>query len=191
MAEIDAWALVVAAVVGGIAVDAATRLLARAHPPSYFGISELIRGFDRAVSIRGFAARLGIPFACGAAAGFLAGVPAGTGAGIIGALLVVWPPLTHDHLLPDAAQDRKTEVRLAYVLYVVSYAALGTAGAALATYAAVVIGLGPIGRWLAATEVPTSTDVFTGLATGIAALILGAAGSYAARRLTKSIRDPE
>ena len=37
-------------------------------------------------------------------------------------------------------------MRLAYVLYAVSYAALGTAGAALATHAAAAIRIGPIGR---------------------------------------------
>ena len=163
MAETGAWTLVAAALAGGVADDAATRVLARVHPPSYFGLNELIRGFDRAISIRGFAVRLGIPFACGSAAGLLAGVPAGAGAGFLGALLVVWPPLTHDHLLPYTAQDRKTEVRVAYVLYAFSYAAIGMAGASLATYVAAAIGLGPVGRWLAATEVPASTDVLTGL----------------------------
>ena len=187
MTETGAWTLVAVVLAGGVAVDAATRVLARAHPPSYFGLTELIRGLDRAVSIRGFAARLGIPFACGAAAGLLAGVPAGMGAGILGALLVVWPPLMYDHLLPYAAQDRKTEVRVAYVLYAVSYAALGTAGAALATYAAAAIGLGPVGRWIAATEVPSSTELLAGVIGGLVGPLL----LYATRKLTGRFRDPE
>ena len=185
MAETDAWILVVTVLAGAVAVDMATRVLARAHPPSYFGMNELIQGFGRAISIRGFVVRLGIPFACGAMAGLLAGVPAGASVGFLGALLVVWPPLIHDHLLPYAAQDRKTAVRVAYTLYAISYAAIGTAGASLATYAAAAIGIGPVGRWLAATEVPASTDILTGLVV----LVLGSTMLYVFQKINERFRD--
>ena len=179
MSDLEAWVMVATVVAGGVAVDAMTRMLARVHPPSYFGLSELIQGFGRTISWLGFAVRLGIPLAVGAAAGLLAGVAAGAGAGFFGALLVAWPPLVHDHLLPDGAQDRKAEVRVLYVLYAISYAALGAAGALLATSTAAAVGLGPVGRWLAATEVPSSTDILT----EVVLLAVGFSLAFIARKL--------
>lgn len=125
-----AWLLLTVAG-GGVLVEGVTKLLARVHPPSYFGVSELIRGFSRDISWYGLLVRLAIPFACGAVVGFLNPEyrgTAGAGAAALGALLVIWPPMVHEDLLPYGAMERQTEVRIVYVLYFVSYLLLGLAG---------------------------------------------------------------
>lgn len=187
---IDAIRLIATVLIGGLAVELATRLLARVHPESYFGMSELIRGLDRDLSWRGFAVRLAIPFAAGACAGLLnpeARAAAGAAAAGLGALLAVWPPLIHDHLLPDGAWDRRSEVRVVYVFYVIAYLLLGLAGGALAGRAMEEFGPTGIARWFAEAEIPSLAEIITSVIAGlIGALILGVVRSLAKRLKDRS-----
>lgn len=163
---LDAIRLILSVLIGAIAVEMATRTLARVHPESYFGISELIGGLDRNLSWRGFGLRLLLPFFAGAVVGLLnpeARATAGAAAAGLGALLAVWPPLIHDHLLPDSVWDRKNEVRVVYVLYLIAYLLLGLAGGALAGLAMEQWGPSGIARWFAEVEIPTATQVLAGV----------------------------
>ena len=95
MTETGAWTPVAAASAGGVAVDAA-RGCWPARTAHLLRAERADPGLrPRCLDTR-FRSQTGNSVPCGAAAGFLAGVPAGTGAGTLGALLVVWPPLTHD-----------------------------------------------------------------------------------------------
>ena len=187
---IDAIRLIVTVLVGGLAVELATRLLARVHPESYFGVSELIRGLDRELSWRGFAVRLAIPFTAGACVGLLnpeSRGAAGAAAATLGALLAVWPSLIHDHLLPHGAWDRKSEVRVVYVFYVIAYLLLGLAGGAVAGRAMEEFGPSGIARWFAEAEIPSLAEIITSVIAGlIGALILGIARSLAKRLKDRS-----
>lgn len=183
------WLLVTVALVA-VALERSTALLARVHPPSYFGMSEVIRGFDRDISRLGFILRPAMPFAAGAGAGLLnpdSAAAAGAAAAGLGAALAVWPALVHDHLLPHTAWDRRTEVRVVYVLYVASFVLIGLAGGLLVSRAAGSIELGPIGRWFAATEVPTSTDIVTDLVV----MVVGLALLALARQITRRFRGDD
>lgn len=163
---IDAIRLIVTVLIGGLTVELATRTLARIHPESYFGMSELIRGLDRELSWRGFAVRLAIPFVAGACVGLLnpeARVAAGAAATSLGALLAVWPPLIHDHLLPHEAWSRKNEVRIIYVLYVSAYLLLGLAGGLLAGLAMEQLAPSGIAQWFIEADVPTLTQILAGV----------------------------
>lgn len=165
------------AVAGGLGIELATRFLARVHPYSYFGISELIGGLGRDLSWCGFTVRLAIPFIFGALVGLLnpeTGGAAGAAAGAVGALVAVWPPLVHDHLLPDNAWDRKNEVRVVYILYIISYLLLGLAGGALAGLAAVEFAPTAIANWFGEVQVPALTNILASLVAGVVgAALLG------------------
>lgn len=154
-------------VAGGLLVELGTRLLARVHPSSYFGMSELfVAGLGRDLSWRGFVVRLAIPFFFGALVSLLnpgAGSSAGAAAGGLGALLAVWPPLVYDHLLPRTAWGREKEIRVVYVLYIISYLLLGLAGGGLAGLAAAEFAPTAVADWFAGVEVPTSTTILGGL----------------------------
>lgn len=163
---IDAIRLIVTVLVGGLAVELATRLLARVHPESYFGISDLIRGLGRDLSWRGFAARLAIPFVAGACVGLLnpeARAAAGAATASLGALLAVWPPLIHDHLLPNGAWGRKSEARVVYVLYISAYLLLGLIGGSLAGLAMEQLAPSGIAQWFIEADVPTLTQILAGV----------------------------
>ena len=184
----EAWWLLVTVAACGVAVELATRALARVHPPSYFGISELIRGFNRDTSPFGFVVRLALPFVAGALAGLLNpedSAAAGAAASGFGALLTVWPPLVHDHLLPDAAWGRKTEVRVIYVLYFAAFVLLGLAGGTLGGYGAEFVP-GPVANWLSMTEVPSSTQVLGSVMGGI----VGSVALGVVWRLLSRFRHP-
>lgn len=167
---IDAIRLIAAVLIGALAVAVATRVSARVHPSSYFGLSELITGLDRPLSWRGFALRLAIPFVAGAIVGLLnpeARAAAGAAAAGLAALLVVWSPLQYDHLLPYEVQDRQREVRILYVLYLISHISLGLAGGALAGLAVEQLAPSNIAQWFADAEIPTSTQILGGAIGGI------------------------
>ena len=148
----------------------------------------MIRGFDRDISLFGFAVRLALPFVAGVVAGLLnpeASSSAGAAAAGLGALVAVWPPLVNDDLRPPAAWGRETEVQVVYVLYVAAFVLLGLAGGSLASYAAAAFAPSPVSDWLAATEVPSSTSILTGLVL----IPLGSAILYAVRLLVGRISN--
>lgn len=175
---LDAIRLILSVLIGAIAVEMATRTLARVHPESYFGISELIRGLDRELSWRGFAVRLAIPFLAGAVVGVLnpeARGAAGAAAASLGALLAVWPPLVHDELLPAGMWGRKSEVRVVYILYWIAYLLLGLAGGTLAGLAVEQLGPSGVARWFAEAQIPTLTQILAGVIAaplGVGVLVL-------------------
>lgn len=182
---LDVIRLLGTVVVGGLVIEVATRVLARVHPPSYFGLSEVIRGFDRDLSMLGFAVRLSIPFLCGAIVGLLnpeaPGVAGGVAA-LLGALLVIWPPLVHDHLIPYGASERKAEVRIVYVLYVSSFLLLGLGGGAIAGFAAEMIAPSDIARWFQEIDLPAWAQILMCLFGGtFGAALLGGAKRMATR----------
>ena len=184
---LDAIRLILSVIIGGLAVDLSIRLLARVHPSSYFGLSELIRGLDRRLSWRGFALRLAIPLIFGAIVGSLnpeARGAAGAASAAVGALLVVWPPLIYDHLLPDGTWRYKNEVRLIYVLYFCAYLLLGFAGGSLAGRAIEEFAPSSIARWFAEAEIPTSTEVLGGLL----AWAVGTLALYIVRRFAERVK---
>lgn len=163
---IDAVRLIATVLIGALVVAVATRISARVHPSSYFGISELISGLDRPLSWRGFSLRLAVPLVAGAIVGLLnpeARAAAGAASAGLAALLVVWSPLQYDHLLPYAVQDRQREVRVIYVLYLITHILLGLAGGSLAGLAMEQLAPSNIARWFAAAEIPTLTQILSGV----------------------------
>lgn len=161
---IDAIRLIVTVLVGALAVAVATRVSARIHPSSYFGMSELISGLDRPLSWRGFALRLAVPFVAGAVVGLLnpeARGAAGAASAGLAALLVVWSPLLYEDMLPHAVQGRQREVRVIYALYLIAHVLLGLAGGSLAGFAMEHLAPSSIARWFAAAEIPTLTQILS------------------------------
>lgn len=163
---VDAVRLIATVLIGALVVAVATRVSARIHPSSYFGVSELISGFDRPLSWRSFFLRLAVPFVAGAIVGLFnpeARAAAGAASAGLAALLVVWSPLQYDHLLPYAVQDRQREVRVIYVLYLISHVLLGLAGGSLAGFAMEELAPSGIARWFAAAEIPPLTQILNGV----------------------------
>lgn len=167
---IDAIRLILSVVLGGLAVEASVRLLARIHPQLYFSMADLLHGLGRVHPWRGLTIRLIIPFAAGAIVGLLnpeaRGVAGAASAGL-GALFTIWLPLIYDNLLPFTAYARKTEVRILYVLYLIAHLSLGFAGGSLAGLIMEEFGPSSIAQWFADAEIPASTEIVGGVISGI------------------------
>jgi len=153
----DAIRLLLSVVVGAMAVDVANKTIARIHPPSCFSMHELVGGLEREISPIGFAIRHAIPFVVGVLVGLLnpgISAVAGAGAAALGALLIVWPPIMHKHLLPVPALARPNEVRFIYALFVCASLLLGLAGGALGGLIFSELAPGAVGRWFAEGSLP-------------------------------------
>lgn len=184
---LDAIRLIMTVLAGGLAIELSIRVLARVHPESYFGLSELIRGLDRDLSWRGFILRLVIPLVAGAVVGLLnpeARIAAGAASAGLGALLVIWPPLIHDHLLPHGTHQHKNAVRVIYVLYLIAFLLLGLVGGAVAGLAMEKLGPSGIAQWFAEAEVPTLTQILA----GVIAMPLGTGALLAVKWLVVQLR---
>lgn len=167
---IDAVRLIATVLIGALAVAVATRVSARVHPSSYFGMSELISGLDRPLSWRSFALRLAIPFVAGAVVGLFnpeARAAAGAASAGLAALLVIWSPLLYDHMLPYAVQDRQREVRVIYALYLIAHVLLGLAGGSLAGLAMEQLAPSGIAQWFKDADIPTLTPILESVIGGL------------------------
>lgn len=187
---IDAVRLIATVLIGALVVAVATRVSARVHPSSYFGMSELISGLDRPLSWRGFALRLAVPLVAGAVVGLFnpeARAAAGAASAGLAALLVIWSPLLYDYMLPYAVQDRQREVRIIYVLYLIAHVLLGLAGGSLAGFAMEQLAPSGFVRWFVDTQIPSSTDVLGGVVGGLVGLGILAI----VNRLATRLKGPE
>jgi hypothetical protein len=121
-----------------------TELQKRLWSSGYFGLGELLTGFeyDRAPSILAVLAKAGIPFA----GGFVAALVAPTDktilallAAVAGSFALAWPVLLSMDGIPPQLYGRQLELRLLHSMYVGTAAVLGLAGGIGAT-AAISVG---------------------------------------------------
>ncbi len=173
--ELQAIWLLFSVGLGAATIEWATKTLARIHPSSYFGMTGVILGFDRRVSIAGFASRLIIPFLGGGIVGLLnphAGEAAGAATGCYGALIAAWPALAQPHTLPQMVWDRMGVVKALLITYVLAFLLLGWSGATALQWLLTVSDLAFIFDWIKSTQVPDSTSILESVIGGILGFVL-------------------
>ena len=123
--------------VGAITVVFLVRIVRQVAPSHYFEIHELIHGMNNAVTWQGIGLRFSFPFVVALVAALTireSPLLVGAGVGFLGSLLLIWPTLLDQRLLPYHVFHRKPDIYLVYGMFVASFTLLALSGGYIASF---------------------------------------------------------
>lgn len=127
----------VAIFLGAMTVVFSVRVVRQIAPRHYFEIHELIHGMNNAITWQGIGLRFAFPFVIALAAALAVRQNSpfvGVGVGFLGSVMLIWPALLDQRLLPYQAFHRKPEIYLVYAMFIASFTLLALSGGYIASF---------------------------------------------------------